>query len=181
MALKKAGLVLVPEDRKQHGIVRGLSTHENLHAGNLSWFLRFGLLNSRALRKASEQSKSLFDIRLSSFWQSVETLSGGNQQKVILARAMETKPSVLILDEPTRGVDVKAKDEIHQLILKLAEQGTSVILVSSEIDEVLALAHRVIVFAEGTVTGEAKNEDGLNPEKLMRMATPKSLKEKGRS
>ena len=181
MALKKAGLVLVPEDRKQHGIVRGLSTHENLHSGNLSWFLRFGLLKSRALRNASEQSKSLFDIRLSSFWQSIETLSGGNQQKVILARAMETKPSVLILDEPTRGVDVKAKDEIHQLILKLAEQGTSVILVSSEIDEVLALAHRVIVFAEGTVTGEAENEDGLNPEKLMRMATPKSLNEKGRS
>jgi ABC-type sugar transport system ATPase subunit len=181
MALKKAGLVLVPEDRKQQGIIRGLSAHENLHSGNLSWFLRFGMLNFSALRKASEDAKSLFDIRLNSFWQSIETLSGGNQQKVILARAMETEPSVLILDEPTRGVDVKAKDEIHQLILKLAEQGTSVILVSSEIDEVLALAHRVIVFAEGTITGEAENEDGLNAAKLMRMATPQSHNQKGRS
>jgi len=171
-ALKRAGLVLVPEDRKNQGIIRGLSTHENLHSGNLLRFLRYGLLDVTSLRKASDDAKTLFDIRFRSFWQKIETLSGGNQQKVILARAIGSEPEVLILDEPTRGVDIKAKDDIHQLILKLAEGGTSVLLVSSEIEEVIALSHRVIVFAEGTVSGEVENDASLSPEHLMRLAAP---------
>lgn len=172
--LRKAGLAMVPEDRKHQGIIRGLSTHENLHAGNLLRFLRFGLLDLPSLRKASDQSKTLFDIRLRSFWQSIETLSGGNQQKVILARALESRPTLLILDEPTRGVDVKAKEEIHQLILKLAEGGTAVLLVSSEIEEVLALSHRVVVFSEGTVTADIENTEDLSPQVIMRAATTQS-------
>lgn len=172
--LRKAGLAMVPEDRKSQGIIRGLSTHDNLHAGNLLRFLRFGMLDLASLRKASEGSKTLFDIRLRSFWQTIETLSGGNQQKVILARALESKPLLLILDEPTRGVDVKAKEEIHQLILKLAEEGTAVLLVSSEIEEVLALSHRVVVFSEGTVTADLENTDDLSPQTIMRAATAQS-------
>jgi ABC-type sugar transport system ATPase subunit len=171
--VRHAGVVLVPEDRKQQGIVQGLSVHENLHIGNLGGFLRFGLLRNKELRRASDNSKTMFDIRLRSLYQPIETLSGGNQQKAILARAMEIKPKVLILDEPTRGVDVRAKDEIHKLVLQLAAQGTAVILISSELEEVLALSHRVVVFAEGWVTGQLDNTETVSPEAVMRLATPK--------
>jgi len=171
---RRSGIAIVPEDRKHQGIIRGLATHDNLHAGNLLRFLRFGMLDFPSLRKASDESKTLFDIRLRSFWQKIETLSGGNQQKVILARALETKPAVLILDEPTRGVDVRAKEEIHQLILKLAEGGTAVLLVSSEIEEVLALSHRVVVFSEGTAVANMANTEELTPQKIMQAATPQS-------
>lgn len=171
--VRHAGIVLVPEDRKQQGIVQGLSVHENLHIGNLGGFLRFGLLSNKELRRASDNSKTMFDIRLRSLYQPIETLSGGNQQKAILARAMEIKPKVLILDEPTHGVDVRAKDEIHKLVLQLAAQGTAVILISSELEEVLALSHRVVVFAEGRVTGQLDNTETVSPEAVMRLATPK--------
>lgn len=171
-SVRQGGIVLVPEDRKNQAIVQGLSVHENLHIGNLSDFLRFGLLSSKDLKRASDESKTVFDIRLRSLSQAIETLSGGNQQKAILARAMEAKPRVLILDEPTRGVDVRAKDEIHKLVLQLAAQGAAVILISSELEEVLALSHRVVVFAEGRVTGELDNTQPLAPEAVMRLATP---------
>lgn len=170
---RRSGIVLVPEDRKQQGIVQGLSVHENLHIGNLFNFLRFGFINSKLLRTASANSKATFDIRLRSLYQQIETLSGGNQQKVILARAMEIEPKVLILDEPTRGVDVRAKDEIHKLILELARRGTTVILISSEMEEVLALSHNLIIFAEGRVTGELDNTAKVTSEAVMRLATPK--------
>lgn len=174
---RRGGIVLVPEDRKNQAIVQGLSVHENLHIGNLPDFLRFGLISSKELKRASDESKTIFDIRLRSLYQTIETLSGGNQQKAILARAMEAKPRVLILDEPTRGVDVRAKDEIHKLVLRLAAQGTAVILISSELEEVLALSHRVVVFAEGRVTGDLDNTLPLAPEAVMRLATPtKDLK-----
>ena len=90
---------------------------------------------------------------------------------------MEAKPKVLILDEPTRGVDVRAKDEIHKLILLLAAQGTAVILISSEMEEVLALSHRVVVFAEGRVTGELDNAQPIAAEAVMRLATPTNVHE----
>ena len=176
-SVRQGGVVLVPEDRKNQAIVQGLSVHENLHIGNLQGFLRLGLLSRKALKRASEESKSTFDIRLRSLYQAIETLSGGNQQKAILARAMEAKPKVLILDEPTRGVDVRAKDEIHKLILLLAAQGTAVILISSEMEEVLALSHRVVVFAEGRVTGELDNAQPIAAEAVMRLATPTNVHE----
>jgi ribose transport system ATP-binding protein len=174
--LRRAGVVLVPEDRKGQGIAPGLSVHENLHLGNLPAFTRFGLLDGRRLRRASEELRGRFDIRLRSLNQPIETLSGGNQQKAILARAMETKPKVLVLDEPTRGVDVRAKDEIHQMILRLAAQGTTVLLISSELEEVMALSHRLVVFAEGTVTGQLVNDESVTPETVMRLATPRSVR-----
>lgn len=179
-AMRRSGIVLVPEDRKHQGIVSGLSVHENLHIGNLDRFVWLGLLRTRELRKASDESKTLFDIRLRSLLQPIETLSGGNQQKTILARAMEIQPKVLILDEPTRGVDVGAKDEIHRQILNLAHQGTGVILISSELEEVLALSHRIYVFAEGRITGELDNANEISPDDVMRLATPASMNE-GRS
>ena len=170
---RRSGIVLVPEDRKQQGIVQGLSVHENLHTGNLFNFLRFGFINSGLLRAASFNSKAAFDIRLRSLFQQIETLSGGNQQKVILARAMEIQPKVLILDEPTRGVDVRAKDEIHKLILELARRGTTVILISSEMEEVLALSHKLVIFAEGKVTGQLDNTIKVTSEEVLRHASPK--------
>jgi ribose transport system ATP-binding protein len=173
-AIRKAGIALVPEDRKHQGIVPGLSVHENLHVGNLSQFIKWGLLSSKELRRASDESKSLFDIRLQSLLQPIETLSGGNQQKSILARAIEARPRVLILDEPTRGVDVRAKDEIHKLIIELARGGTATILISSELEEVLALSHRVYVFAEGRIQGQLDGSHGISPDEVMRLATPKS-------
>ena len=108
-----------------------------------------------------------------SLFQQIETLSGGNQQKVILARAMEIQPKVLILDEPTRGVDVRAKDEIHKLILELARRGTTVMLISSEMEEVLALSHKLVIFAEGKVTGQLDNTIKVTSEEVLRHASPK--------
>lgn len=171
-AIRRAGIVLVPEDRKMQGILPGMSVHENLHIGNLGHFTRWGMLRAKELRRASDDSKTLFDIRLQSLLQPVETLSGGNQQKTILARAMEVKPKVLILDEPTRGVDVRAKDEIHKLILELAKTGAAIILISSELEEVLALSHRVYVFSDGRIQGELSNEIAISPDEVMRLATP---------
>ena len=98
------------------------------------------------------------------------TLSGGNQQKVVLARGVEVNPAVLILDEPTRGIDVGAKEEIHQIIIELAKSGTAIILISSELDEVLALSHRVAVFYEGTITCILGQEDAT-PETVMAHAS----------
>lgn len=170
--VRGSGLVLVPEDRKHEGIVPGLSVHENIHIGNGAHFRRYGLLARDDMQRASEQVVRRYDIRASSLRQSIETLSGGNQQKVILARAMETNPVLLILDEPTRGVDVRAKDEIHRLILALAERGTSVLLISSELEEVMALSHRIVVLAEGRVTADLVNGRDLEAATVMKLATP---------
>lgn len=171
-AAVQRGVVMVPEDRKRDGIIPDASVADNCHVGRMGQFTRWGVLNRQRMRMAAQGLVRRFDIHLNSLQQPVKTLSGGNQQKVIVGRCVQTSPEVLILCEPTRGVDVAAKDEIHQHILQLAAAGTSIIVVSSELEEVLALSHRVAVFSEGEMVGILDGPEAT-PVTVMSLATPK--------
>lgn len=168
----RAGIVIVPEDRKLDGILPDGSVNDNLHLGRMKQFMSLGLLNRRRMRQASEELVGRFGVHLQSLQQPIKTLSGGNQQKVVVGRCVQNSPQVLLLCEPTRGIDVAAKDDIHRHILKLAAAGASIILVSSEMDEVLALSHRVAVFSEGAMV-DILDGDEASPVNVMSLATPK--------
>jgi rhamnose transport system ATP-binding protein len=158
-AMIKAGLAYVPEDRLRQGLCRGLSTRANVVLASLRRLSRWGWL---FVRKERQQAATLIEqlrVRLSSPEQVVGTLSGGNQQKVVLGRWLGCQPRVLVLDEPTRGVDVGAKTEIHTLIRQLAAQGEAIILISSELPEVLAQSDRIVVFREGRLVAEYRTGD----------------------
>ena len=146
------GLGLVPEDRKGQGLVISASIAENASYSVLDRHTRFGVLDAAALTDLAQRYHNSLRIRSATLDQPASTLSGGNQQKVVLARVMSTDPRILVLAEPTRGIDVGAKAEIYQLIVNLIEQGRSVLLISSEMVEVMALSHRLIVLSEGRQT-----------------------------
>jgi len=148
-ASQALGLALVPEDRKGHGLVIGASIGDNMTYSVLDRHTRFGVMDADALTGLVRRYHKSLQIRSSTLDQPVSTLSGGNQQKVVLARVLSTEPTILVLDEPTRGIDVGAKAEIYQLIISLIGQGRSVLLISSEMVEVMALSHRLIVLSEG--------------------------------
>jgi ABC-type sugar transport system ATPase subunit len=147
---QRLGLSLVPEDRKGQGLVVDSSITENVSYSSLDSHTRLGVLKQDDLSALAKEYKAKLGIRYKSGAQPASTLSGGNQQKVVLARVLSTEPSVLVLDEPTRGIDVATKAEIYQLIVRLAEQGRAILLISSEMEEVMALSHRLLVLAEGT-------------------------------
>ena len=153
-----AGIALVPEDRKHHGLVLDLSIGDNMELATLRSrpFAEWTSARSRALWRDYSESMG---IVARDRHQLVDTLSGGNQQKVVLAKWLALQPSVLILDEPTRGVDVGAREDIYKIIRGLADEGTAVLAISSEIEEVLMISDRVIVMREGAVTLDALNED----------------------
>lgn len=165
----RAGLALVPEDRKQHGIVPDLDVGQNITLGILGSFSRFTRINGEAeLRTINEQIERL-SLKTASPFLPITGLSGGNQQKAVLSKMLLTRPQVLILDEPTRGVDIGAKYEIYELMFELARQGVSIIMVSSELLEVLGVSDRVLVMAEGRLRGDFVN-DGLTQETLLAAA-----------
>lgn len=161
----EAGFALVPEDRQRDGLVQTLSVADNVLLASLSRYLRGLFLVRKDERRAVRRLIDDLSIRVANPNQSITSLSGGNQQKVVVAKALLTEPKVLLLDEPTRGVDVGAKAEIFQTISRLAEQGYGVIFVASEVKEILAMCDRVIVMSRGRVTGEftrdAATEDAL--------------------
>ncbi len=149
----------ISEDRKRDGLVLGMSVKENMSLTALRYFSRAG----GSLKHADEQQAvsdfiRLFNVKTPSMEQAIGLLSGGNQQKVAIARGLMTRPKVLILDEPTRGVDVGAKKEIYQLINQFKADGLSIILVSSEMPEVLGMSDRIIVMHEGHLSGEFTRE-----------------------
>jgi erythritol transport system ATP-binding protein len=149
-----AGLALVPEDRQRDGLVQTMSVRDNILLATIGRFTRGGLLRaSREQKTAAEKVKELA-IRIPGLAAAVTSLSGGNQQKVVLARALLTEPVVLLLDEPTRGVDVGAKSQIATLMAQLAADGFGVLFISSELAEVIAMADRVLVMARGRITAE---------------------------
>lgn len=150
----KNGIALVSDDRKSIGLVLGLSIRKNLTLQNPHLISHFGFIDDAAETALSENAIHEFAIRSRSENQIVSTLSGGNQQKVVLGKVLLSKPNVLILDEPTRGIDVGAKAEIYKLIQRLAEQGVAVILVSSELPELLGLSDRIVVFRSGRIAAE---------------------------
>ncbi len=148
------GLALVTEDRKETGCFPCLSILENLEIAVLSReFVRLGFVRSGAARQACGRMAGELRVKTRGLEERIENLSGGNQQKVLIGRWLLTNPAVLILDEPTRGIDVGAKAEIHQLIARLAAQGTAVLLISSEMPEILGMSHRIMVMHAGRVTG----------------------------
>jgi ABC-type sugar transport system ATPase subunit len=148
------GIVYVPEDRRHQGLFLIRSIQDNLSAGLLrSISNRFGIINKqKELSLVQEQIDNL-KIKLSSIIEPVSSLSGGNQQKVVLGRGLTHKPSLLILDEPTHGIDVATKNEIHKLIVSLAESDIAIILISSDLPEVLSLADNLLIMYEGKVEG----------------------------
>src|SRR5439155_5841255 len=147
------GIAYVPEDRHQQGLVMNFSIASNITLAILQLVSRLGLLDPRREQKIANEYSSQLHVRSSGVGPVVSALSGGNQQKVVLGKWLATNPSVLILDEPTRGIDVGAKAEVHRIISDLAARGLAIILISSELPEVLAMADRVIVLHEGRVTG----------------------------
>jgi len=167
-----AGLSLVSEDRKRYGLVLDASVSENLTLASLRRFVRGLLVDDKRRGEQARQEAGVLNIRASALGSAVRQLSGGNQQKVVLGKWLLTKPGVLFLDEPTRGVDVGAKAEIHRLIAELAEAGLGVVLVSSDLPELLGMSHRVLVLSLGAATAELSASEAT-PEAVMTAATMK--------
>ncbi len=151
---KRAGIALVPEDRKLQGLVLSFSVEENISMAVLDRLCRYGILSTSSESTVARRHVKSLAIKTPSERSRVESLSGGNQQKCIVGRWLELKPRVLILDEPTRGIDVGAKYEIYMLMKKIVEDGGSVILISSELPEVLNMSNRILTVCDGRITGE---------------------------
>lgn len=151
---KKAGLALVPEDRKQQGLVLKFSVEKNISMASLHDVARRGMIQKTLERRMANRVAKELDVKTPSVTTEVGSLSGGNQQKCVVGRWLETHPKILILDEPTRGIDVGAKYEIYLLMRKIVEEGGSIILISSELPEVLNMSNRVLTIREGRITGE---------------------------
>lgn len=165
----EAGIVYVPEDRGKQGAVKGLPIFQNVTLPSLSRTSKGGFLRlSEEFRLARDYTQRL-DLRAASLDQDVGLLSGGNQQKVVIAKWLATRPRVIILDEPTKGIDIGSKAAVHDFMSELAAQGLAVIMVSSEIPEVLGMSDRVIVMREGRIAAEFAG-DAMTPENLVRAA-----------
>jgi D-xylose transport system ATP-binding protein len=172
-AAVQAGLCLVPEDRKRHGIVPLLGVGYNITLSVLQKFSKFGAIDQAAEMQTIEQMIARMHIKTATPLLPIQGLSGGNQQKAVLAKMLLPQPRVLILDEPTRGVDVGAKYEIYKLMMELVKEGMSIIMVSSELPEVLGVSDRVLVIGEGQLRGDFIN-DGLTQETVMAAAIGKA-------
>jgi rhamnose transport system ATP-binding protein len=165
-----AGISLVPEDRKDQGLVLGLSVQRNIGMAVMRSLSRFGLMNGFRERKLAQDYVARLAIRTPSVDQKAMFLSGGNQQRVVIAKWLATQPKVLIVDEPTRGVDVGAKAEIHALLSGLAQAGVAILMISSDLPEVLAMSDRVLVMHQGRLTGDVPR-DRATQETIMHYAT----------
>jgi ABC-type sugar transport system ATPase subunit len=164
----RAGVVLVPEERKTEGLVLDLSVSENTTLAVLGRISAFGWIRRALQRSRWRDEQERLGIRAADADQETRLLSGGNQQKIVIAKWLELGPTVLVLDEPTRGVDVGAKAEIYQIVTELAGQGLAVVLASSELIEVMGLSHRVLVAREGSIAGELPGGLG-NEEEVMHL------------
>jgi len=163
-------LALVTEDRQIQGLFLQLSAKINISISSLKQAVRLWLLRRRLEANMVKRYIRQLRIKLPDIAAAVETLSGGNQQKVILAKWMLTQPEILLLDDPTRGIDVGAKVEIYQLLNQFASQGMGIVLVSSELSEVLAMSDRILVLSQGRITGEFSRDEATEP-KIMMAAT----------
>jgi ribose transport system ATP-binding protein len=165
----KAGLGLVPEDRQLQGLILLMAVRENITLSSLRSISRWGMINKSKEREVSHYYVSKLSIQTPDIDSPVKGLSGGNQQKVVLAKWLALNPKVLILDEPTRGIDVGTKMDVHALISEIAQQGIGIIMISSEMPEILGMSDRIIVMADGRITGEFTREEA-DQEKIMSCA-----------
>ena len=147
-------IAYVPEDRKKHGIIADMPIGDNVSLAKLPELSKYGFVDFKAEKQLTSDLKQSINIKTPDMRNPVSSLSGGNQQKVILAKWLATNPKLIILDEPTRGIDVGAKYEIYLLINELVERGMGILLISSDMEELIGLADRIVVLSEGVATGE---------------------------
>ncbi len=166
----KQGLALVPEDRQHDGVLMPMSVWQNCTLAVADRMSRLGWLRDGAGKKATHEYVQKLRVRLRAINQPIRELSGGNQQKIVLAKWLLTKPRVMILDEPTRGIDIGAKAEVHKLISELASTGMAVLMISSELPEVLAMSDRILVMREGKIVKELARSEAT-PERVIVAAT----------
>jgi len=165
------GIAYLSEDRKRYGLALGMDVELNTVLASLRRFANgFGWVRTGATRKQALEQVQALAIKTPSIRQRVKNLSGGNQQKVVIAKWLTADTDILIFDEPTRGIDVGAKSEIYRLLNDLAKQGKSIIMISSELPEVLRMSHRILVMCEGRITGELSSAEATQ-EKIMTLAT----------
>ena len=166
----RAGIGLVPEDRKLNGLIVEMTVEENITLVGLNHYQKMKMIQFKMVRSIAREMVKKLDIRLRNIYQVVESLSGGNQQKVVLAKWLSLKPKVVLLDEPTRGIDVVAKEEIYRLIERLVSQGIATLVISSEMQEVLGIADRILVVYDGEIKGELRKEQA-SEEAVINLAT----------
>ena len=166
----KNGIALIPEDRKNHGIILGMKITENMSFSAMDKICDWMFINRKREEKSCQKLREELQIKTPSLQQKVKNLSGGNQQKVVLAKWLTINREILIFDEPTRGIDVGAKQEIYQLMRVLAENGKSIIMISSEMPELFGMADRIYIMHEGRITGEL-NKEAYSQEKMLEMAS----------
>lgn len=166
----QAGIGYLSEDRKQFGLMLNMNVSDNISISSINRYLKGPFINNSAVNKIAEEYKHRLDIRTPSIFQKVVNLSGGNQQKIVIAKWLLRDSDILIFDEPTRGIDVGAKGEIYELLDQLAKEGKSIIMISSELPEILRMSHRIIVMCEGKITGELTSEEATQ-EKIIYYAT----------
>jgi ABC-type sugar transport system ATPase subunit len=169
----QAGLALAPEDRKSDGLVLGLPVRANISLPSLRRLARLLFIRSRAEKAMAREYIQSLDIRCPSPETQAQSLSGGNQQKVVIAKWLARHPQLLILDEPTRGIDVSGKAEVHRLMNQLAAQGVAILMVSSELPEILGMSDRVIVMREGRLVGELQRSEA-SEERVLAFAASQS-------
>jgi rhamnose transport system ATP-binding protein len=172
-AARRSGMVLIPESRKAQGLVPQLSVAENVTLANLDEYSKGGFLSRGKQRKAAAGAIATANVTGARVGAAVGALSGGNQQKTMFARAMLCRPSVLIADEPTRGVDVGSRRGIYDVIVERAAAGVGVLVISSDLEEVIGLAHRVVVMRGGRVSAELEGS-AITEENVLRAAFQES-------
>ena len=165
----RAGMCLIPEDRRGRGIIAAMTVRENMTLPALGSYARLGLVKRSAETSAAQATAAALTVKASSIESPVATLSGGNQQKVVLGKWLSLEPRVIFFDEPTQGVDVGAKAEIHRLIRRLADKGAAVVMISSDIEEIVAQSDRVAVMHDGRITG-ILDRASSTPEAIMQLA-----------
>jgi ribose transport system ATP-binding protein len=173
IAAQRLGIALVPEDRKARGLHLAAPIRDNVALPSIATISRFGFRAFAAEAALAKKAVADLGIRCGGIEQTAVSLSGGNQQKVVIAKWLATEPRILLLDEPTRGIDVGAKREIYDLIFALAGQGRAIVVVTSELPELLLLSDRILVMCEGRMTGMLDRAEATQ-EAVMRLAAPGS-------
>ena len=165
-----AGIGLIPEDRKVQGCFLNMTIEWNISISNIKKLTTSKLIDKKKIARQAEEYREKLNIKTPSLKQKVGNLSGGNQQKVVLAKVMATNTDILIFDEPTRGIDIGARHEIYQLMTELVESGKSIIMISSDMEELLGMSDRIIVLSEGKISGEVFKQE-FSQEKVMALAS----------
>lgn len=166
----KAGIAYLPRNRKENAILKDMTIFENASISTWPMFSRRGIINTRKHRDVFEQQRNTLRLKMGELTDSIMSLSGGNQQKVVLSKWLATNPRVLILDNPTQGVDVGAKEDIYDIIIKLAEENIAIIVLSSEAQEIIRVCDRALVMYHGVIQGEVSGND-MDEQTIMRLAT----------